>query len=52
MINDSFRVAWDLQQVIRYRLAWDRNPEGGIQVIFDEPLKSSQEPLACIKKQK
>jgi len=51
-INDSFRVAWDLQQVIRYRLAWDRNPEGGIQVIFDEPLKSSQEPLACIKKQK
>jgi hypothetical protein len=49
-INDSFRVAWDLQQVIRYRLAWDRNPEGGIQVNFDKPLKSSQESLAYIKK--
>ena len=49
-INDVFRVAWDLQQVIRYRLAWDRNPDGGIQVHFDEPLKSSAEPLAVIKK--
>lgn len=49
-INDSFRVAWDLQQVIRYRLAWDRNPEGGIQVHFDEPYKTSKEDLAIIKK--
>jgi hypothetical protein len=29
-ISDVFRVAWDLQQVIRYRLAWDRKPEGGM----------------------
>jgi hypothetical protein len=49
-INDSFRVAWDIQQVIRYRLAWDRNPEGGIQVHFDEPYKTSAEELAIIKK--
>ncbi len=49
-INDIFRVAWDLQQVIRYRLAWDRKPEGGIQVHFDEPWKSSAEPFAVIKK--
>ena len=49
-INDNFRVAWDLQQVIRYRLAWDRNPEGGIQVHFDEPMKTSLEELAVIKK--
>jgi hypothetical protein len=50
-INDSFRVAWDLQQVIRYRLAWDRNPDGGIQVNFDDPYKtSSVEDLAVIKK--
>jgi hypothetical protein len=49
-INDIFRVAWDLQQVIRYRLAWDRKPEGGIQVHFDEPWKSSTEDFAIIKK--
>jgi len=49
-IHDVFRIAWDLQQVIRHRLAWDRNPKGGIQVSFDDPLKSSREPLASIKR--
>jgi hypothetical protein len=49
-ISDVYRIAWDLQQVIRYRLAWDKNPNGGIQVQFDRPLKSSNEPLAIIKK--
>lgn len=49
-IHDCFRIAYDLQQVIRYRLAWDRHPEGGIQVHFDEPMKYSQEPLASIIK--
>jgi hypothetical protein len=49
-ISDVFRVAWDLQQVIRYRLAWDRKPEGGIQVHFDDPIKTSSEELAVIKK--
>ena len=49
-IRDVFRVAWDLQQVIRYRLAWDRKPEGGIQVHFDDPMKTSEEELAIIKK--
>jgi hypothetical protein len=49
-LNDIFRVAWDLQQVIRNRLAWDNKPTGGIQVDFDDPLRSSQEQLAVIKK--
>lgn len=49
-IHDVFRIAWDLQQVIRYRLAWDRNPNGGIQVNFDDPMQSSKEPLALIKR--
>jgi hypothetical protein len=49
-ISDSFRIAWDLQQVVRYRLAWDRNPEGGIQVIFDDPIQTSKEPFALITK--
>jgi hypothetical protein len=49
-ISDVFRVAFDLQQVIRHRLAWDKNPEGGVFVRFDEPMKYSQEPLAKINK--
>lgn len=49
-IGDVFRVAWDLHQVIRHRLSWDRHPNGGLQVSFDTPMKYSQEPLAIIKK--
>lgn len=51
-IHDVFRISWDLQQVIRHRIAWDRKPTGGLQVDFDEPLKSSNEPLASIKLQR
>lgn len=36
-VHDKFRNAWDIQQVIRNCLAWDRNPKGGFQVNFDEP---------------
>lgn len=50
-VDDRFRVAYDLLQVIRHRLAWDQNPEGGITVNFDQPWKtSSEEPLATIAK--
>ena len=49
-VPDSFRVAWDLKKVIRHRLAWDRRPEGGYTVDFEEPRQSSKLPLACIEK--
>jgi len=55
-------VAWDLYQVIRHRLAWDRaHDQGVIQpgeprkwpemmgVSYDEPLAMSWLPLATIK---
>lgn len=48
-ISDNFRVAYDLLQVIRHRVAWDREPEGGIAVSFDAPLQTSFNlPLAEI----
>ncbi len=47
-VADDFRNAFDLQQVIRNRLAWDRKPEGGVQVDFDEPRQIGTEPLAKI----
>lgn len=53
---DEGQLAWDLYQVIRHRLAWDRagNPpvrdwKTMMTVDFDEPLKIGPEPLAGIK---
>lgn len=48
-ISDVFRTAWDIQQVIRHRLAWDRNPKGGITVDFDNPMVTSEEALPKIE---
>jgi len=48
-VNDKFRAAFDLKQVVRNKVAWDRNPAGGIQVQFDTPNQTSEEtPLATI----
>jgi len=49
-ILDRARIAWDIQQVVRNRLAWDKNPEGGFTVNFDSPMKSSEQPLPMIEK--
>lgn len=55
---EKFNIAWDLNQVIRHRLAWDQHlAEGGsakrsvenIQVQFDNPMVTSREPLAKIE---
>jgi hypothetical protein len=48
-IPDEARVAWDLHQVIRHRLSWDDQPEGGITVNFDTPMKYGKEELAIIE---
>ena len=48
-VRDDFRAAYDIQQVIRNRIAFDRNPEGGMQVDFDTPRAISQLPLPSIK---
>ncbi|MFG3398704.1 hypothetical protein ACQKEK_02290 [Pseudomonas sp. NPDC077408] len=55
-------IAWDLYQVIRHRLAWDRALDAGtiqpgeqrkwpemMGVSYDEPLAMSGLPLATIK---
>lgn len=50
-IDDDYRVLYDLHQVIRHRLAWDRDPEpkGLKGVSFDTPRQlSKHEPLANI----
>lgn len=55
-------AAWDLYQVIRHRLAWDRAYAEGIVkpneprkwpkmmgVVYDEPMQMGDEPLAKIE---
>lgn len=52
-LPDQFRIAWDIQQVVRHRLAHDGLKPGekpGIYVYFDEPHQTSKEPLPEIKK--
>lgn len=48
-VHNVFKDAWDLQQVIRYVLAWTKNPEGGFGVNFHDPLKSGESPLATME---
>ncbi len=62
--NEDTRIACDLHEVIRHRLAWDRAIAEGItdgterkwpemmQITYDEPMKYSEEPLAQMEKAK
>lgn len=49
-VPERAKTLWDLHQVIRHRTSWDEHPEGGFQVWFDKPLKTSTENLASIQK--
>lgn len=47
-VHDVFRRAFDIQCVIRHRLAFDRTPEGGFGVDFDTPRQIGELPLPTI----
>lgn len=49
-ISDDFRTAYDMIQVLRNRLAWDREPKGGFTVDFDPLFQTSPDPPVKIKK--
>jgi hypothetical protein len=63
-VSEASRIAWDLYQVLRHRLAWDLAAAEGIvgnadsqrkwpemmQVHYDEPSRVSEQPLALIEK--
>jgi len=59
--HEQSAIAWDLYQVLRHRLAWDRAYERGVVkpgdsrkwpamlgVCYDEPLPMAEHPLATI----
>lgn len=61
-VRKEAQTAWDLYQVLRHRLAWDRAVREGIvesadsprkwpemmQTHYDEPMKVSDQPLAIV----
>lgn len=47
-IDESNRVACDIHDVVRHRLAWDRFPKGNFGVAWDTPAHKSREPLPTI----
>lgn len=51
--HEASKEAYDMYQVIRHALAWNRNPEGHFwSVEFDEPTQFSQQPLITCKIEK
>lgn len=48
--NMEFSQYFPMHQVLRHRLSWDKYPEGGLTVNFDEPLIVNDEPLIKIAK--
>lgn len=61
--SEESRIAWDLYQVIRHRIAWDRAADEGLVnedgsrnwpemmgVNYDEPMQVSAEPLARMER--
>jgi len=50
-VNEEYKILYDLHQVIRHRLAWDRDPECARWTVdFREPLRASKrEDLAKIE---
>jgi len=49
-LPNEFKRACDIHDVIRHRIAWDRNPEGGIGVSFLGPFHWGEGDLPKIKK--
>lgn len=37
-LPEKMHLCWALHRAIRFRIAWDRRPEGGLGVDFDEPM--------------
>ena len=60
--SEGTKVAWDLHQVVRHRLSWDRAVANGVVAgvdeprnwpemmgaHYDDPMKTGKEPLAII----
>lgn len=44
--EETDKIAYDLHQIIRHKIAWDNEPDGGLTVNFHKPMQYSKEELA------
>ena len=44
-VGEDAHIAWDIQQSLRYAVAWHECPEGKIYKDFDNPTQCAKEPL-------
>lgn len=49
LVNENFKISYEMYKVIDKHLAYERNPRGGYTVDFDGPLKITKEPLIEVK---
>ena len=49
-LNFESKIGWEIYEVIRHRISWDRKPEGGITVNFREPMNWTSEKHLKIEK--
>lgn len=47
-VKEEYKINYDIHQVVRNYLAWQRKPEGGSHSDFKPPVKYSKEPLPYI----
>lgn len=45
----SYRLAWDMHQVIQHHVSWEAHPEGGNTENFNEPMNVSEIPFCTIE---
>lgn len=43
-VGKAAKVAWAVKKSLSHRTSWDRNPEGGLGVNFDEPFDMEAAP--------
>jgi hypothetical protein len=40
-LDEDSKIAWDIKQVVRNAVAWEKHPSGGMTVDFDPPMRTS-----------
>lgn len=51
-LEQKAKILYDIHQVARYKYSWSKEPKGGIQTWFQEPMKSSNYELPIVKEVK
>jgi hypothetical protein len=47
-VHDDARVVYDMKQVLQNKIAWFKNPSGGITIDFNDPDHLSEQPLPAV----